>query len=172
MANIGKLRIRYLNFICDKIAIVKLSHPEDLISATLEKVRIANFSQCVNLVNFYSAGNVYQPKDIEHLTHLRRFCSVGDEYFNTRNHIVEHLLEKNKLEYINIHDYRQKIITSPIRLAENIDNLRFVSTTGTTRADLVVDLSKKHKLQVYNAYFTIDNELYSGDFRGSVEVIN
>ena len=73
---------------------------------------------------------------------MRRFCSVGDEYVNTRNHIIEHLLEKNKLEYINVHNYKQKIITSPILLAENTENLRFVNTTGLIRADVVIDLNK------------------------------
>lgn len=58
----------YLNN-ANKIEFI-LSHPADLVSATLRHVTIMNINCCINLKNLYSERNIYKKQDILSLHNL------------------------------------------------------------------------------------------------------
>ena len=63
--NLSKIRIRYLNYSkWNDTLKISLSYPEDLVSATLMNVKIANISECTSLKNLSSESNAYIKEDI------------------------------------------------------------------------------------------------------------
>lgn len=69
--NLKNVRIRFLNYSKweDKIEIT-LIHPQDLVSATVSRIKIANINKCINLKNLYSCDNIYTKEDLNNLCKL------------------------------------------------------------------------------------------------------
>ena len=61
---------------------ITLKRPEDLIFASLDRVKITNMNECVNLANIYSEENTYTKQDIETLRNIKRVHSEDDKYEN------------------------------------------------------------------------------------------
>ena len=120
--------MRYLNYkkIGSNIELT-LNHPEDIVSLSTERVKISNMGQCVNLRNLYSKWNTQKRDNIVPLKNLRRIYSYEDEYQQNDNCLIQDLLESNKLEYMDVRNWKpDSNIVNSFVIQNNIENLRFM----------------------------------------------
>lgn len=141
------MRVRYLNYISfyKKIEIT-LSNPEDLVSVSLQYVKILNMRQCVNIKNLASKQNTYTNEEIFQLSNLKRIYSCDDRYDNEGNSLLEDILKDKSLEHVHIFNYRlNSNIVNSMTLSENISTLRYLDIYQS-------DITCKIELDV-TAYF-------------------
>ena len=147
------MNIRYLNYSSTSYISLTLLHPQCLVSATLIKVKITNFSQCINLQNLYSFYNFYSPEDICPLTNLKRICFYNDVYQSSESCMLQDILKKNKLEYVDAAMNKNGNIVARMTLSQNTERLRFFKViVDNERVDITLDVAQEFpaSLVVYN----------------------
>lgn len=90
---VGNIKIRYFNYVgCDEKTLeITLLHPNELISASLTKIRIINLNRCINLRNLSSIFNSYKKSDFEEIRNLKRIITTCDKYESDNNCFIQDL---------------------------------------------------------------------------------